>query len=425
MIEYTLALIHNISTFLFGVYASAFLLGVRRTGKNVFVLFLFSLSEGIIYFTGSLCFGQAFLDTIYPIIYPLIIHLPLCLFILLYYKYSFIRSFVSVLTAYMCCQISNWTGLLTLELTQEYSYYYLTRIITTIIVFVILLIVVCPKTSVIFARPKQEVIIVGVFPFVYYIYDYFATKLSTLMYSGNKPAVEFMSFLFCLTYLSFLLVYFSFYKQNTETKQHNTIMKMQLESIHKEIEHVNTSKKTLSILKHDMRHHLNIIQMFLNQNKTEKVREYIGKISGEYENTVIAPYCNDEMLNSVISIYIERFNRNGIQFKCDISGNITPFSSLPLCTILSNALENAMTALEKVSTDDKWASLNISSKNNKLMICLENAVNDIPKFVDGMPVSDKEDHGIGTKSIVYYVEQLNGQWHFSIKDKVFVLKIIL
>ena len=49
----------------------------------------------------------------------------------------------------------------------------------------------------------------------------------------------------------------------------------------------------------------------------------------------------------------------------------------------------------------------------------------MPKFIDGIPISDKKGHGIGTKSIVYYVQQLNGQCHFSVEKHCFVLKIIL
>ena len=56
---------------------------------------------------------------------------------------------------------------------------------------------------------------------------------------------------------------------------------------------------------------------------------------------------------------------------------------------------------------------------------LENPVEKIPEFVDGVPVSNRNGHGIGVKSIIYYVDQLNGQCHFSITDHCFVLRIII
>ena len=56
---------------------------------------------------------------------------------------------------------------------------------------------------------------------------------------------------------------------------------------------------------------------------------------------------------------------------------------------------------------------------------LENPVEKIPTFVDGVPVSTRNGHGIGVRSIIYYVEQLHGQCHFSIVDHCFVLRIII
>ena len=59
------------------------------------------------------------------------------------------------------------------------------------------------------------------------------------------------------------------------------------------------------------------------------------------------------------------------------------------------------------------------------MLQVENPVAKMPEFVDGIPVSAKEGHGIGVKSIIYYVEQLNGQCQFSVSDQLFILKIFI
>ena len=64
-------------------------------------------------------------------------------------------------------------------------------------------------------------------------------------------------------------------------------------------------------------------------------------------------------------------------------------------------------------------------KENLLLLEIKNPIETMPKFIDGIPIPDKKGHGIGTKSIVYYVQQLNGQCHFSVEEHCFVLKIIL
>ncbi len=422
MFVQVLSFIHNLTTMLFGIYISAFFLGVKQNRKNVLTLLVFSVFEGALYIISFLLFDMVVADRLYVII----IHLPLILFLTLYYKYPVISSCISVFSAYLCCQLSKWMGLLALTITGEQWHYYVLRILTTFISFFVLCRFVCRTTETIFTKDTRELYIIGFLPTVYYIFDYSFTKLSDLLYSGNKTVVEFMGFVFCISYFVFLFVYFQEYEKKQEIQQYSNLMEMQLLSIEKEVEQVERSKQKLSILRHDMRHHLNIILMQLQNGNTKKAIDYIGEIGNIYDDTVLTVYCRNEMVNSVISIYHAHFADRGITLNCDISvGEVLPCPDIAICTILSNALENSMHALEEMDTEKKWTSLTISQKENHLLLQIKNPILQAPKFVDGIPTSGKKGHGIGVKSIVYYVEQLNGQCHFSVSDHSFILRIII
>ncbi|MDE6673518.1 MAG: hypothetical protein K2K19_01705, partial [Acetatifactor sp.] len=155
-----LSFIHNITTMLFGIYISAFFLGVKRNRKNILTLFLLFSCVGIVYIINILLLGMAVTDRLYAII----IHLPLILLLILYYKYSVISSCISVLSAYLCCQLSNWIGLLALTITGEEWCYYALRILTTFISFFLLCKFVCRTTETIFARGTRELYIIGFLP---------------------------------------------------------------------------------------------------------------------------------------------------------------------------------------------------------------------------------------------------------------------
>ena len=205
-------------------------------------------------------------------------------------------------------------------------------------------------------------------PFVYYIFDYASTKFSSLLYSGNKAVVEFMGFAFCIAYLVFLMIYFREYENKQELKQYSNLMEIQLQSMQKEIDQVKISSQKLAILRHDMRHHLSIILMQLQNNHFEKAQEYIKEISSAYADTIISNYSPNEMLNSVISIYDSRFTDRGFSLDCNIStGKDLSCSDLAFCTILSNALENSMHALEQADRQSRWARLTISQKKKHLI----------------------------------------------------------
>ena len=407
---------------LFGFYISAFFLGVKQNRKNILTLFLLALCEGILYMVVLRLMGRAINDQ-----YVIILHLMLIVSLVLYYKYSVVSSCVSVFSAYLCCQLSNWIGLLVWMITGEEWSYYVSQSVITVIVFFLLCRYVCHTTEIIFARDTRELYIIGFLPTVYYLFDYFFAKLSGLLYSGNKVLVEFMGFVFCISYLVFLIVYFREYEKRQEMKRYSDLMEMQFLSIQKEIKQVKRSKQKLSILRHDMRHHLNIILIQLQNDNVEKAIDYIEAIGDSNDDTTIMTYCKNEIINSVISIYQTWFAEKGIALKCDISvgEGALPCPDMAIGTILSNALENSMHALEEMDMEEKWISLSVCEKKDHLLLEIENPIVKIPRFVDGVPTSGKKGHGIGVKSIVYYVEQLNGQCHFSATDYSFVLRIII
>lgn len=422
MLVQILTFIHSLTTMLFGIYISAFFLGVKRNRKNILTLFLVFSVEAALYMISFFLWGMTITDRLYAVI----IHLPLILFLTLYYKYSAVSSCISVFSAYLCCQLSNWIGLLVLMITGEEWCYYAARIPITVIVFFLLCLFICRTTENIFTRDTRELYIIGFLPTVYYLFDYSFAKLSGLLYSGNKVVVEFMGFVFCISYLAFLIIYFREYEKKQEIEQYSNLMELQLLAVEKEVDQVKRSKEKLSILRHDMRHHLNVILSQLQNDNIRKAIDYIEEVSNSYDDTMITAYCKNEMINSVISIYHTRFTDRGITLNHDISvGEKLPCQETAICTILSNALENSMHALEEVTTGEKWVNLTISEKKDHLLIQIENRIVRTPKFVDGIPTSGKKGHGIGVKSIIYYVEQLNGQCHFSVTDHSFILRIIL
>ena len=126
-----------------------------------------------------------------------------------------------------------------------------------------------------------------------------------------KRQVEFMGFAFCIAYLVFLIIYFKEFEEKQEFRQYSDLMELHLQSLQNEIDHVKNSERTLSILRHDMRHNLNIILTFLQNNNVEKAIDYIKGISDSYDDTVVKEYCSNDIINSVISMYDMRFRSKG------------------------------------------------------------------------------------------------------------------
>ena len=205
MLVEILSYLHNATTLLFGVYISAAFLGVKMSRKNTLMLLLFTLVSGAFYVLTYVLFGEKLTEQLYP----LIVHLPLVIFLTSFYEYKFSLSCLSVLTAYLCCQASNWLGLAALNITNSQAVYYSVRIIATVIVFVLLIRYVSAATAGLLKKPTKSILILGLMPFVYYVFDYVTGVYTALLYSGIESVVEFLGFMICIFYILFIFLYFS------------------------------------------------------------------------------------------------------------------------------------------------------------------------------------------------------------------------
>ena len=415
MVLQILTYTHHTTTMLFGIFLSAFFLGVKQDKKNILQLLSLAVVSGILYVLCVLLFGTETVDQIYP----LIVHAPLLFVLVLHYKFRILPSLISIFTAYLCCQCSNWMGLFALALTGQEWCYYVCRILVTVGAFILLCRYVCQTTAMLFAKTDRELLIIGSLPIIYYIFDYATTKFSSLLYSGNKAVPEFLGFAMCLTYLLFLLVYFREYELKNKAEQYNEMIRMQLSSLHTEMESTRKSEQRMSILRHDTRHHLSAIRTLIQQGESDKALEYLNEVSQTYDDTVIKTYCKNEMVNSVLSIYNSRFEERRIHWEK------LPCSEMMFCAILSNVLENAMHAVQELPQEKRLIQLALSEKSGHLLLMAKNTVQNAPVFIDGVPVTERSGHGLGARSIVYYVEKLNGQYQFFMENGDFVVMIIL
>ena len=422
MILEILTYTHNITTMLFGIFLSAFFLGVKKDKKNVWKLLLLAVISGGLYMVCVSLLGPEMVDQIYP----LIVHVPLLLMLVLYYKFRPLPSLISIFTAYLCCQCSNWMGLLALSVTGEEWCYYACRIVVTLVVFWVLYHYVCQTTAMLFAKTDRELLIIGSLPLVYYIFDYATTKFSSLLYTGNRAVPEFLGFAICLSYLFFLLIYFREYEMKSKAEQYNELIRMQMNSFQAEMDNTRKSEKKMSILRHDTRHHMAVLRTLIQQGDCEKALEYLNEVSQTYDDTVIKTYCKNEMVNSVLSIYNTRFEDQRIRWEVQVSiGEKLPCSEMMFCAILSNVLENALHAVQELPQKKRLIQLSLSEKSGHLLLMAKNTVRNAPVFNDGVPVTERSGHGLGARSIVYYVEKLNGQYQFFMENGDFVVRIIL
>ena len=359
-------------------------------------------------------------------LYPLITHIPLVCALFLFMKRPIWISIVSVFTAYLCCQIPNWFGILVLHLADSAL---LSEICYTIAVFISYILLhkflVKPAYEAM-NYSERTLFFLGSLPVFYYIFDYATTVYTSLLYDGNRLVSEFFPFVMSICYLVFCIVYCRQFERQQQISTQNYFMQIKQAQFQKEIESMQRNEKNVSLLRHDMRHFLNNIAAFIENGEDDKALDYIRSVVKTSEKTVNKRYCSNDIINIILLSNADSFAANNIDFKYSISAPAKlDISDIDMTSILQNALENAQHAVMALEPDKRFISLSISKKNDKLLISVENPYAFRPKMINGMPVATETGHGLGTKSIQKTVEQLHGNCQFSVTDNLFLLRIIL
>ncbi len=417
-----LEILHYSVIMLFGIYLSAAFLGIQMKRRNILILLEFSAVLGVINAVFFIEYGVDFTEQIYP----LIIHLPLIVFFMLVYKYKAIPSVLSVFIAYLCCQLSNWVGVFVLYLTNQSWVYFCVRILMNLVVLLVLIFGVSNAVAQLLQKTTKDIVIFGLIPFVYYLYDYAVTVYTMIFYSGGEVVTEFLGFMLCVFYVLFLFIYFKQYEEKMEIEQRNKTMELQRIQAEKDVEMMKKTEYAVAILRHDMRHFLNDIAGFVENDEKERTLEYIHDIIDNVDKTELKKYCTNKLVNMILSSYENTIKEGEIDFSYSICiPEEIAFSDSDISSIISNGLENAIHAVSFLEQERRKIELDLRMNNGKMLISIKNTYAKRPKMIDGLPQTKEDGHGFGTQSICYVTEKLKGNCQFTIDDQYFILRIVL
>lgn len=386
-VEMVLWAIHHATTLLFGVFASAALCGVEINRRHALELVLVGAVTGCAFGLANAVGGELFARQVYP----LVVHLPLVIYLCARYRLSPLLAALGITSAYLSCQFSNWMGIAAFAATDSQIAYYLARIATTLAVFAVLLHWagdIGPRLAI---KSTTELGILLILPLVYYVFDYATNVYTTLFHSGSVVTVEFLAFALCAFYLMFLAVYLREYEEKETAERERWMLETRDSAAIKELEAWRQSGRELSILRHDMRR-----------------------------------FCANETVNIALSSFNSDINRNGItaNLRAAVPETIH-VGDADLFSVLSNALENAITAASAAPQGKRFVDFDLRLEDGQLLLLVSNTFDRAPRMVDGMPVAGHTGHGFGTKSIKLAVERMNGNCQFRINGDRFELRAVM
>ena len=183
---------------------------------------------------------------------------------------------------------------------------------------------------------------------------------------------------------------------------------------------IQASTKQFSILRHDMRHQINILYGLISNGKSEEALHLLRSFDEHLEKTAIHPFCLNPFVNAVLSVYIVKAKDAGIPVTCRVNfPEEVPKVQENLSFALANLLENAIRVSETQDEDKRFLHINLQTRGRQVFLSVENYYAEpVSLNEDGYPVTHRQGHGIGMTSVHHFIMSYKGFKNFTQKDGV-------
>lgn len=190
--------------------------------------------------------------------------------------------------------------------------------------------------------------------------------------------------------------------------------------------HVEDNLKLLSILRHDFKNHLIIIQGYADQGQSDKLRSYIQSLHQALISATLVD-TPSQLISSIINAKNETCRLQKITLHFEQAFGKINIDDFYIVTVLSNLLDNAITAAAKC--ENGVITLKISQTGPYLELdCTNTHVEQIQEknqIFHTTKTAQKEIHGLGITSMRRVVDKLHGKIHINYTDNSFHVNILL
>lgn len=224
----------------------------------------------------------------------------------------------------------------------------------------------------------------------------------------------------CIFY--FLMVTSSEYalkEENIRLQSREELMQIELSSYE---EFIDSSKQH----RHDLRHHNALLRELLTQENVKAALAYLNEYDNSIAEVALHQYCSNPVGNAILGLYEHRAQASHIEYVVNANiPEVLPLKSPELGGLLSNLLENAWIACRCCTDIERFIIVTVDTTENQLFIEVKNSVQNEVRFIDSLPVSDKEGGGTGVRSMMHIVKEHSGMCRFKQSNNEFTVQIVL
>ena len=209
-----------------------------------------------------------------------------------------------------------------------------------------------------------------------------------------------------------------------ETDMQERILQLQVDNLSQRMEEFREFEQKFRIERHDYRHNLQTIAALLESGDQENARRLIHEYNGGSQQPLPERYCDKTALDAVLSSYFRKAREQDIRLSLRLAfPEELPVNETELATVFANALENAIYACEDVPVAKRHLEITVMADPCFMFQIRNSYAHPVSFDADGIPVSPRQNHGFGTRSIAAFCNKHHADFEFKADPDWFRLRI--
>lgn len=231
----------------------------------------------------------------------------------------------------------------------------------------------------------------------------------------NYPVLLMICILMLLVYI---LIFYTFQTAGDAMERERIAgnMKEQILLQKKQYEFYLQKREAERIFRHDARHRDSILISYLENGDVEGAKEFLKKELAEIEKNAKIPFCENTLINAVLSEYRTKAEQEGLEFSARIQmPKELACDEAEFCVMLSNLLENSLDAAKS------YIAISIKHLNHQLSLNVKNDYEgELKKSAENNYLTTKpQGSGLALKSVEAILKSNSGFLKIEDTDGVF------
>ena len=206
------------------------------------------------------------------------------------------------------------------------------------------------------------------------------------------------------------------------------LLEQQNENINQYVSDANAFVNEMRIVRHDIRNHLLSIHSYLDDNRIQEAKKYIGGLTEEYMPSThkyisTGNIAFDAIVNSKMAIC----RQENVHFDIFVGDDsIKMLNQIDTGIIFGNLLDNAVEAA--IKSEKRYIQLDLQIKHNYLNIFIKNSIDRSVLSNNELLITSKDNkdlHGLGIQSVKNVVKKYDGMISFFEEKNMFCCQISL